>query len=354
MKMLTLYFVTVWVMMLCGVTYAQDRGWASSIAWSPDGETIAVGGGKGVWFFDNDFNELGYIEVEQSRSNWPRFVEWNAAGDLVAVSLMFVGDSIRIVDVSELEVITEIELRGLWTQVLWHPKEDLIIGGSPSGKTHISDAITGEELFFFDSRTARPDAEFHDTLGFCWFTENTVVIVTTQTVYVVDIVENIILQTFDSYFHPVATVCNRDYQILEIDGGLFDLQTGSGTRIFSDYEGVDSGERPNHTVAAKWSPESGHFATSSERCHLRVFDGQSGELAAELPGGIYELAVSIWFFIDSIAWHPDGSRFAVVGQFGDIRVWDAKTYELLQRFDGFDLHPEAFDADEQISDIKCP
>ena len=40
---------------LSGIVSAQERGWATAIAWSPDGETIAVGSSTGVWFFDADF-----------------------------------------------------------------------------------------------------------------------------------------------------------------------------------------------------------------------------------------------------------------------------------------------------------
>ena len=32
----------VWLMSLCGTTSAQDRGFASAIEWSPDGETISM------------------------------------------------------------------------------------------------------------------------------------------------------------------------------------------------------------------------------------------------------------------------------------------------------------------------
>ena len=90
-------------MIICGVTtYAQDRGWASSIAWSPDGQTIAVGSSAGVWLFDNDFNEVGYVNIDQRERNRSSFVEWNAFSDL----LVYAGpniDSAKIVDVSKLD-----------------------------------------------------------------------------------------------------------------------------------------------------------------------------------------------------------------------------------------------------------
>ena len=42
-------------------------------------------------------------------------------------------------------------------------------------------------------------------------------------------------------------------------------------------------------------------------------------------------------FRESLAWHPDGSRFAAVGQLGGIRVWDAETHKLLRRYEGFEI-----------------
>ena len=54
-----LLIATVWVASLCSVTYAQDRGFASAIEWSPDGETIAVASSTGVWFFDTGLQRIG-------------------------------------------------------------------------------------------------------------------------------------------------------------------------------------------------------------------------------------------------------------------------------------------------------
>ena len=70
-------------MVLCGIIYAQDRGAASSIAWSPDGETIAVASTTGLWLFDSEFNELGNLDFELDSVNQQRFVAWNATGDYV-------------------------------------------------------------------------------------------------------------------------------------------------------------------------------------------------------------------------------------------------------------------------------
>ena len=345
------------VISLCGIASAQDRGWASSIAWSPDGQTIAVGGGAGVWFFDNAFNELGFAEVEHDIEHAPRIVEWNATGELLVHSSFF--SSIRIVDVSAREVIRNIEVPdpGLWTPVHWHPEESLIIGGTYQETTHIWDAITGEELFYFESPTEPSDLGNSDPLGFCWYAIDEVVIVNRLATHVVDIVEGKILQSFSTYLGHDWISCNRDYQILTQRGWLLDLTTGLETQIFGLGIGLES-EDGYFPLAVAWSPDAGQFVSSINGCRIRVFDfdGQSSELIAELSGGSYGVP-GIGFFIDSKAWHPDGSRFAVVGEFGDIRVWDAETFELLQRFDGFELHPTLLaylEKSDQPGRERCP
>ena len=69
---------------------------------------------------------------------------------------------------------------------------------------------------------------------------------------------------------------------------------------------------------------------------IHVLDARDGRLLAAIRGGLYFVQEPSERFVDSVAWHPDGSRFAAVGQVGGIRIWDAESYELLQRFDGFE------------------
>jgi len=356
MKRVTLFIAAAWVMSLCGVTLAQDRGAASSIAWSPDGETIAVGSTTGLWFFDNEFNHRGFVEVELGMSGWPKFVDWNSTGDYVVFANMLT-NPISIVDVRKFNVITEIDKAIPWVQIRWHPKANHIVNGAP-GSTRIFDAITGEELYNYNL----PEEELHlgnfESLGFCWYRENTLIIVHTQRILVVDPAEKTLLQSIDSALFTSRPVdCNREHQILSIHGRLFDLETAAFTWIPDRSFLSEDGFSHSKSVAVAWSPDSNHFVANLTGCLVRVFDGRTGKVVAGIPGGVGGLGPSIYFFIDSIAWHPDGSRFAVVGQFGDIRVWNAETFELLQRFDGFELHPDVLaylTESGTLSESRCP
>ncbi len=316
-----------------------------------------MGGGTGVWFFDNDFNELGFLEVEHAIEHTPRLIAWSATGELLAHSSFL--SSIKVVDASEREIIPEIVVPnpGLWAPVHWHPKKSQIIAGTYQATTYIWDAVTGEELFYFESPAEPSDLGNSDPLGFCWYAENEVVIMTRLATYVVAITENKILQSFSRHLGHDWISCNREYQILTPDGWLLDLATGLETKIFGRGMDVQSTDGI-FPLTVSWSPSADRFVSSLNRCRIRVFefDGRSGRLAAELPGGAYYIPAA-GFHIGSIGWHPDRSQFAVVGEFGDIRVWDAETYELLQRFDGFELHPDLLrrlDDPDLSAERSCP
>ena len=355
-----------------GATIGQDRGWATAIAWRPDGEMIAIASTTGIWLFDGEFNELGYVRVKQAeykvpwqrdvKQKWdlpPRSLSWNAAGDLLAVGNMQVGGApIQIIDIAKLEVISEMSTRYReWTPVQWHPREDFIVAGTYDGTVQIFDAITGEEVFFFVERKEKVRGELENSIvGFCWFDEDIIVIISMHEIYFVDIGKDELLRTIvpDTSFR--ITDCNREYQLITTHGTLYDIGTGSFVRVFIVYDSHVDKRTP--TVDVAWSPDGRRFVASTEGCLVRVYDGGTGELLAHLSGGIHFEYQAYSFFESSIAWHPDGGRFAVVGQFGDIRVWDVKTYELLRRFDGFELFDEytllPYKTREEFLEHECP
>ncbi len=87
---------------------------------------------------------------------------------------------------------------------------------------------------------------------------------------------------------------------------------------------------------AAFSPDGSRLLVIRNGCSLSVYDGLNGKGVAEPRNGIHLLTDrAAQPLQDALDWHPDGSRYAAVGQFGGIRIWDADTYELLQRYDGF-------------------
>ncbi|MDE2949275.1 MAG: hypothetical protein OXT68_00790 [Chloroflexota bacterium] len=342
-----------------GATFGQDRGWAAAIAWRPDGEMIAIGSSTGVWLFDSEFKELGYVHVRHKWDLPPRSLSWNTAGDLLAVGYMQLGRApIQIIDIAKLEVISEISTRfPEWTPIEWHPRDDLIVVGTYDGTAHIFDAITGEEQFYFVERKEKVRGALSNyTVGFCWFDEDILVIATHHEVYVVDIASKELLQTTDPDTVFDTTDCNRERQLITTNGKLYDIGTGSLIDFFTEHDLYIN--RIILTLDVAWSPAGRRFVASTEGCLVRVFDGRTGETLAVLSGGIHYEQQAHSFFLSSIAWHPDGGQFAVVGQFGDIRVWDVKTYELQRRFDGFEpinaVDGVPYKTREESLEYECP
>lgn len=347
MRRLKSCLAAIFVIWVCAITSAQDRGFASAIEWSPDGETIAIASNTGVWFFDSRFNELGYVEVKQGKSGLsPRSLDWNAMGDLLAVAFPLVSGSdtpIQIIDVNEFRVIAEIVYL-LWTQVEWHPTDNLLAAGSWSGEAHVWDALTGEALFEFQENDEQIAFPWNSSLAVCWFTENVIAIVTEFETYLVDVELNRTLQSFDiqsSILFPVA--CNRQFKVFAGSHGIINLKTGDfapiawhneindAESLFPDVKSSSISEQD-----AEFSPDGSKLLIIGEGCLLHIHDGSDGRLLTSVRGGIYFVQEPNTPFLDSLAWHPDGSRFAAVGQFGGIRIWDGETYELLQRYDGFE------------------
>ena len=344
MSRLVLLCAIAQLMLLSGITSAQDRGWATSIAWGPDGATIAVGSSTGVWFFDSYFIEVGYVHVEHKvaydDSTSPLSLAWNASGDLLAVSYPKQPahtEYIHIISIRELEVVSRIQIPGnLWSPVVWHRNSDYVAGGTLYGKTYMWDALTGDVIFWFDLRTNK-GVSIHPIIGICWFAEDVIVVANERAIYLVDIATSRTLDKLGTGGIRLEEIdCNFDNQLISTDGRLYDLHGGSYKEHFSGWSVGKYYVEWNESHALEWSPNSSLIVVITEGCQLRVVDGQTGEIISQLSGGLFLEESAHSHFRESIAWHPDGSRFAVVGQLGGIRVWDAESFNLLQRFDGFD------------------
>ena len=354
MKKLLLPITVFCMCFMSNIVRANDRGWATSIAWSPHGETIAIGSNTGLWLFNTDFNEIGHVETPELEGYPPNTMDWSADSGLIALALNtykpYYGDQnpfyagefpILVIDVNKREIISRIEMAKLTSTIRWHPQENLLLAGDYYGKSYVVDALTGEVLFTYRESYDKLGNCCNTTKAVCWLRESIAAIVTLFEVYVVDVLEDKTVQRFESPLRSDlfriaacddnrAIISNNDYQIdlrSKTINRIFSLDTSI---LFSDYWF----EKRLEDIA--YSPDGSRIATNGNAslCRAAVFDGHSHELLAEVKGSF-----AYWGndnYRDSIAWHPDGSQFAMVGQF-DIRVWDAESYELLQRIDGFGI-----------------
>ena len=328
-------------MLYINEVYAQDRGFALSIAWSPDGETIAVGSTTGVWLFDSDFKDLAHFDVNEFKGFPPNTLDWNASGDLLALGYegFDTGGNrfpIVVADVNRQIIISRIPLpQRLTSTIRWQSTENHILAGTDLGTTHIWDALTGHELFYFRESFTEEYSVDNYTQSVCWLSHNLIATMGSGTTYVVDIKEDTTAIQIPSPWVSVAK-CNTagDMLMVGITGRVSDIRVDmSWTDITNSAYLSDN--QPIIAVDIAWSPDGSRFVTNSKGCLVHVFDRASREQLAELEGSYSD----VWgtsAYVDSVAWRPDGTRFAVVGQF-DIRMWDAESFKLLHQYDGFEV-----------------
>ena len=335
MKTSWVLLTTVWLMSLCGITSAQDRGFASAIEWSPDGETIAIASTTGVWFFDTEFNDWASFKSSKASITCHRD-PWTGTPPVILLLLDFpmyatVDKHIQIIDVDELAIITEIVHPLLWTQVEWHLIDNLLAAGSWSGEAHVWDALTGEARFDFEESDEQTGGNRNSTMAVCWFSESVIAVATQWELYIVDVEVNESLQSFDirNDFYP--PVCHDERKIIRTPSGMFHVEAGAYSEDFKPWRDENdwsrreiifprSSELVPEAQDGKFSPDGSKYLYSGEGCRIHVLDVRDGRLLAQIRGGIYFVQEPSERFVDSLAWHPGGSRFAAVGQFGGIRI----------------------------------
>lgn len=342
------------LMSVCEIASAQERGIAFSIEWSPDGEKIAVGSTTGIWFFDTEFNDIGYLDlrVNDQKWTWPISLRWNAAGNLLAVGFPMIGDDsgdIQIIDVGKREVITRIYARDweerLWSEVVWHPTENLVAAGGFWRRAFVWDALTGEVIFEFEESAGKVGWTWNSTLLVCWLEENVLVIVTQWETYIIDVEQGKTLHALDPQSPLGGASCNFMKRMIERCGETAFVESCATTKQNTIRQALSDVFRdapdpwgPFNVEDSKYSPDGRTMARIAEGCLIHLTDIHSGQLLAEIAGGIILTQDGDFrAFRDSLAWHPDSSRFAAVGQFGGISIWDAWSYELIRRFEGFEL-----------------
>ncbi len=340
-----------------GMARAQDRGWATAIAWSPDGATIAVGSSVGVWLFDTEFNEKGFVATPELKGNPPDSIDWNATGDMIAISFRNDDTPVLVLSAEHQRVITRINTQ-FPLSVRWRPKENVLATVS-FFEVITWNALTSEMLI----RIGRPEAErLNHLYALCWLNSDEIALLGNYNIFLVRVSDQTTLKTLGN-LRGSAADCHDDDRMATAGGLVFDLDVGR--RLGTDTQLATLDNYAFNYVSVAWSPDGSKIVANGNggMCRFGVFDGETTEILAELQGS-FSRVDDYLRYADSIAWHPDGSRFAVVGQF-DIRLWDADTFALLKRYDGFAVpfYPASGDEDRDEAErlellrrnhIKCP
>jgi len=283
------------------------RGMLRSVAWSPDGELIAVGGALGIWLYDADLTLRGRL-----------------TGHTKAVyDLAFSPDGARLASVSHdltvriWDVTTQAELRqmaghsGLVVAVDWSPDGRTVASGAYDDTLRLWDPDTGDLRAVLDGPAGGVNDVAYSPNGAILASANG-----DSTVWLWDTITN------RSY--PASTLPAGTGRVGAVawgpDGAL--IAAGWDGRVHyiggpvSQAASWPFEAHPDVIYDMAFSPPGVTFATASWDGSVRIwhkFDlAQVRELrAADLPGRVHHLA-----------WSPDGKRLAAVSWDDTLRVWD--------------------------------
>lgn len=254
---------------------ANERSEIYSVAYSPDGRRIAVGGGSRVCPIDNSINAIQIFET---------------ASNVLLQSLE--GHNCRVLSID------------------WSPDGNYIVSSSTDGTVRIWDTRTGEEIGGHGG--AAGEGERFD--GVTWNPAGNAIAVFSGSAVLI----------LDSATASIEQILNNDSLVTAIAWSWNGSKLAAGTEnnqiVIWNSSGQQIGIIDNISVrSVAWSPDGEQFAVGSSDGALAIIDIETGQVVNRL--------VSHTDSVVSVVWNPAGNELASGSFDGTITIWNVTTGE---------------------------
>jgi WD40 repeat protein len=297
------------------IRYFCDENTAS-LAWSPNGNTLAIQGGRGGVLFDRDLNLQGFLEepirpllgdgggrIDQDDNCWGVGVAWDPTGKQIAIPSYYQeyapeGMGLRIWNAESLQPIETIPapMYGLSMRALAWSADGrtiaMVLRGYGDGYAFerswvISIWDTQANIF---TRWSKSISSAVNSLD--WHPDN---------LHLASTTEDGIVQVWDTSSSEMTGGNEADY--------LVNYQAHS---------------RPINDIG--WNPNGDLLATASDDASIRIWSYPSGELIRELVG--HSGAVN------AIDWSPDGTYLVSGSNDSTLKIWNIELGEVVVTLEG--------------------
>jgi WD40 repeat protein len=270
-------------------TLTLGRGMVRSVAWSPTGDRIAVGGALGIWLYTPDLKEVGLLK---GHTKAVYGVAFSPDGTRLASASHDL--TVRVWDVAEQTELFKFEGHtGLVVAVAWSPDRGwpYLVSGSYDGTVRLWNVQSGQATRVLTD----------DDCGSSWVNQ---VAVTPDNA-------NVISANYDGKL----CVWNWSGRIVRVVDGTpseWAHLTGQPAAAFIGPHSM--------TRMQSWSPDGTQIATADWDSRVWIADAASGDILLNQP------AHTDW--ITAVGWIADGSHVTANTLDGQLLIWEAATGNL--------------------------